>query len=198
VARDILFGILGADHAGFLTDRWARNFVDCCEHVLGDEVKVDRAAMQVSAAGRTTEIAVHPLGIDAAELHERAAQADVVAREAALRATIGDRQMILRIDRTELSKNIVRGLASFRELLRSYPQWRGRVVHVVFAYPSRHDLPEYREYTAAVQRLSREINDEFSEEGGCRCTSASPTTTPARSPPSGWPTCSSSTRSATA
>jgi trehalose 6-phosphate synthase len=165
VARDILFGILGADHAGFLTDRWALNFIDCCEHVLGSDVKVDRSAMAVTTRGRTTQIAVHPLGIDAVELRERAAQADVISREAALRATIGDRQMILRIDRTELSKNIVRGLASFRELLRTYPQWRGRVVHVVFAYPSRHDLPEYREYTAAVQRLSREINDEFSDEG---------------------------------
>jgi trehalose 6-phosphate synthase len=82
-----------------------------------------------------------------------------------MRTSIGERQVILRIDRTELSKNIVRGLRAFRELLRVYPQWRERVVHVVLAYPSRHDLPEYREYTAAVQRLAREINDEFSTEG---------------------------------
>jgi trehalose 6-phosphate synthase len=69
--------------------------------------------------------------------------------------------MILRVDRTELSKNIVRGLQAYRELLRSHPELRGRVVHVALAYPSRHDLPEYREYTASVQRTAKQIEDEF-------------------------------------
>ena len=78
-----------------------------------------------------------------------------------LRELVGDRQVIARVDRTELSKNIVRGLLAYRELLRSRPEWRGRVVHVAYAYPSRHDLPEYREYTAAVQRVGREIEQEF-------------------------------------
>ena len=68
------------------------------------------------------------------------------------------------MDRTELSKNIVRGLAAYRELLVTHPQWRGKVTHLAFAYPSRHDLPEYREYTASVQRLAAEINDEFGTE----------------------------------
>jgi trehalose 6-phosphate synthase len=104
---------------------------------------------------------VHPLGVDAAELRARAAEPDVQARVASLAEATGDRKLIVRIDRTELSKNIVRGLAAYRELLIAYPQWRGRVVHVAFAYPSRHDLPEYREYTAQVQRLAREISEEF-------------------------------------
>jgi len=65
------------------------------------------------------------------------------------------------VDRTELSKNIVRGLLAYRELLRTRPEWRGEVVHVACAYPSRTDLPEYREYTAAVQRVGREIEEEF-------------------------------------
>ena len=68
---------------------------------------------------------------------------------------------MVRVDRTELSKNIVRGLLSYRELLRNHPEHRGRVVHIVFAYPSRHDLPDYRAYTAEVQRVAREIDDEF-------------------------------------
>ena len=74
-------------------------------------------------------------------------------------------KLIVRVDRTELSKNIVRGLEAIRELLRTRPQWRGRVVHVASAYPSRHDLPEYREYAAAVQRLGQQIEDEFAEPG---------------------------------
>jgi trehalose 6-phosphate synthase len=82
-------------------------------------------------------------------------------RREALRRRIGDSRAIVRVDRTELSKNIVRGLNAYRELLRVHPEHRGKVVHVVFAYPSRHDLPDYRAYTAEVQRVAREIEDEF-------------------------------------
>ena len=159
IGRDVLAGILGADHAGFLCQRWADAFLDCCEHFLGAEV--DRPRQQVSYAGHVTGVGVHPLGVDAAELRSRAAEPDVQARVTALSDAVGDRKLIVRIDRTELSKNIVRGLAAYRELLLARPQWRGRVVHIAFAYPSRHDLPEYREYTATVQRLARQIEDEF-------------------------------------
>jgi trehalose 6-phosphate synthase len=106
-------------------------------------------------------VGVHALGVDAAELRERAAAADVQAQVAALSQSTSGRQLIVRIDRTELSKNIVRGLAAYRELLTSHPEWRSRVTHLAFAYPSRHDLPEYREYTGRVQRMAAEIMDEF-------------------------------------
>jgi trehalose 6-phosphate synthase len=159
VAAAVLDGILGADHAGFLTQRWADAFLDCCEHVLGAEV--DRAAKRVSYRGHVTGVGVHPLGVDAPGLVSRGSQADVRARMAALTETFGDRKLIVRVDRSELSKNIVRGLAAYRELLVSHPQWRGKVVMLAFAYPSRHDLPEYREYAASVQRTAREIEDEF-------------------------------------
>jgi trehalose 6-phosphate synthase len=159
IGREVLDGILGADHAGFLCQRWADAFLDCCEQVLGAEV--DRPGQRVSYHGHVTGVGVHSLGVDAAELISRAAEPDVQARVATLAETVRGRKLIVRVDRTELSKNIVRGLAAYRELLRAYPQWRGQVMHLAFAYPSRHDLPEYREYTASVQRLAREISDEF-------------------------------------
>jgi trehalose 6-phosphate synthase len=76
-----------------------------------------------------------------------------------------ERKLIVRIDRTELSKNIIRGLAAYRELLTRHPEWRGRVMHLVFAYPSRQDLPAYRDYMAAVTRAAHEICDEFGTDG---------------------------------
>ncbi|NKZ08865.1 alpha,alpha-trehalose-phosphate synthase (UDP-forming) [Actinomadura latina] len=159
IGVQILLGILGADHAGFLTERWAAAFLDCCELVPG--ARVDRAARTVTYAGHTTHVGVHGLGVDETALRKRAAQQDVTERARALREQVGDRQLIVRIDRTELSKNIVRGLAAYREMLVNHPEWRGRVVHLAFAYPSRYDLPEYREYTAAVQRMAEQITGEF-------------------------------------
>jgi trehalose 6-phosphate synthase len=157
IVRELLTGMLGADSLGFLSPRWAEAFVRCCVRLLG----ADSGGASVHHAGRSTQVRVHPLGVDAVELRDRAAQPDVRTRREVLRQRAGDAQLMVRIDRTELSKNIVRGLAAYRELLRNWPEHRGRVVHVVFAYPSRHDLPDYRAYTADVQRLAREIDDEF-------------------------------------
>ncbi|MEV5708283.1 trehalose-6-phosphate synthase [Actinoallomurus sp. NPDC052274] len=163
IGRQVLEGVLGADHAGFHAEHWADAFIDCCASVL--QAKVDRVARTVVHAGRVTRVGVHGLGVDGASLRARAAEPDVRARKQALREQVGDRKLIVRIDRTELSKNIVRGLAAYRELLAKHPEWHGRVVHLAFAYPSRHDLPEYREYTAAVQRMAAEISDEFGDAG---------------------------------
>lgn len=159
VGREILTSLLAADNTAFHSPRWAQAFADCCTALLDAEVKTEESA--ISYDGRLTRLGVHPLGADGEFLRARAAQADVAGRMAALRETVGDRRLIVRVDRTELSKNIVRGLLAYRDLLRTQPEWRGEVVHLAFAYPSRHDLPEYREYTAAVQRTARQINDEF-------------------------------------
>ncbi|MEV6161402.1 trehalose-6-phosphate synthase [Streptomyces sp. NPDC052052] len=152
IAEQVLRGILGADRAAFLTRRWADAFVDCCNRILG-------------GTGHT-EIGVHGLGADADFLHGRAHEADVDERMAALREQIGPgRRTIVRVDRTELSKNIVRGLFAYRELLEERPEWHERVVHVAFAYPSRQDLAVYREYTAEVQRVADEINTVYGTAG---------------------------------
>jgi trehalose 6-phosphate synthase len=162
VAFAILDGMLGADHAGFLAWRWADAFLDCCEAVLGAEVTRTRpGAGRVTHRGHVTEVAVHPLGVDAQELRARSNQADVMNSASALRETARGRQLIVRVDRTELSKNIVRGLAAYRELLVTRPEWRGRVTHLAFAYPSRSGLAEYQAYTARVHALAAEINAEF-------------------------------------
>ena len=159
VGREVLEGILGADHAGFLCQRWADAFVACCAEFLGAEVDPD--GLTVRHRGHITTVGVHALGVDAAELRGRAADTDVQAHVAVLRDSTKGRQLIVRVDRTELSKNIVRGLAAYRELLIRHPEWRGQVTHLAFAYPSRHDLPEYREYTGQVQRMAVDIIDEF-------------------------------------
>ncbi|QKW08290.1 trehalose-6-phosphate synthase [Streptomyces sp. NA04227] len=149
IAEQLLRGILGADRAAFLTRRWADAFEDCADRYLGGT--------------GSTRIGVHGLGADAAFLRERAHREDVAERLAALREQIGgaDRKAIVRVDRTELSKNIVRGLLAYRQLLTDRPEWRERVVHLAFAYPSRQDLAVYRDYTDEVSRVAGDINSQF-------------------------------------
>ena len=161
VSRALLDGILGADHAGFHTERWAAAFVNCCAAILGADVAAAGATWRVTYRGHVTEVAVHPLGVDAPALRERARADDVQAHISTLSQAAAGRKLIVRVDRTELSKNIIRGLAAYRELLATRPQWRGRVVHLAFAYPSRSALAEYRAYTDRVRRLAHEISEEF-------------------------------------
>ncbi|MEU6469703.1 trehalose-6-phosphate synthase [Streptomyces massasporeus] len=152
VAGQVLRGMLGADRLGFLTERWAEAFTACAERFAG------------GLGG--TRVGVHGLGADADFLRKRAHEPDVEERMAALRQEIGEgRRTIVRVDRTELSKNIVRGLLAYRRLLEAHAEWRERVVHVAFAYPSRQDLAVYRDYTAEVQRLADEINAEYGTPG---------------------------------
>ncbi|MET4924868.1 trehalose-6-phosphate synthase [Streptomyces sp. PSRA5] len=156
IARQLLRGILGADRAAFLTHRWADAFTACCTELLGGTGK--------------TLIGVHGLGADADFLRERANRPDVDERLAELREQIGEhegapRRTIVRVDRTELSKNIVRGMLAYRQLLTDRPEWRERVTHVAFAYPSRQDLAVYRAYTARVQEVADGINSEYGTPG---------------------------------
>src|SRR5260370_22630209 len=82
VGREVLDGLLGADHAGFLCQRWADAFLDCCEVILG--AAVDRARQRVTYRGHVTGIGEHPLCVDAGELTSRAARPAVLARVAPL------------------------------------------------------------------------------------------------------------------
>lgn len=160
IVRELLEGMLGADRLGFHSPRWAEAFLRCCAEILGADVDTDRRIVEYG--GRVVTVGVHALGADEEELRSSAAEPEVARRHGTLSEIVGDTRLIVRVDRTELSKNIVRGLESYRELLTLHPEWRGRVTHLAFAYPSRGDVPEYREYTETVLRLAEEINEEFS------------------------------------
>ncbi|MGW0837831.1 alpha,alpha-trehalose-phosphate synthase (UDP-forming) [Streptomyces prunicolor] len=152
IREQLLTGMLGADRLGFLTHRWADAFTACCTEFAGGP--------------GDTLIGVHGLGADADFLRARSHEPDVEERIVALREEIGEgRRTIVRVDRTELSKNIVRGLLAYRQLLDDHPELLEKVVHVAFAYPSRQDLAVYRDYTAEVQRVADEINSRYGTPG---------------------------------
>jgi trehalose 6-phosphate synthase len=149
VGRAIVDGMLGADLVGFHTQRWADLFAETARELTGND-----------AHG----VAVFPLGTDPDEMARLGDRRIVDSELRVLNDTVGDRLVIGRVDRTELSKNVYRGLLAYRELLRTRPEWRGRVVHAVYNNPSREDLPAYREYTARLERLAEEIDDEFATD----------------------------------
>ncbi|MFG2879742.1 trehalose-6-phosphate synthase [Streptomyces sp. NPDC048337] len=176
IRSQLVWGMLGADRLGFHTAEWAANFINGAN--LDDArgiamasfprdgqngVRHRRMAADGSGYGekRFTAVTRYPLGVDGDELRALAHRPEVDDKLAALRAEVGGLKTIVRVDRTELSKNILRGLLAYRELLTVHPEWRGRVVHLASAYPSRQDLKVYRDYTESVRELAAEINEEF-------------------------------------
>ena len=147
VAAELLDGMAGYGACGFHCAKWEADFVSCYE-----------AAGPGLAAPRTF---VAPLGPDADVLGEEAASRECALATAALRDEVGGRRVVARADRMEPSKNIVRGMLAFEDLLVAHPEWRGEVVHVALAYPSRTGLAEYLAYAADVEHTAERINHAY-------------------------------------
>ena len=159
VGHELLAGILGADLVGFLVPRWAANFLRCCEDI-GYEVDHGKGEVRLDD-GRRVRVRTYPLGVDPDQLRQRAGEKDVARQRRVMREWARNRKLLVRVDRMELSKNILRGLDGFRQFLERNPRARGRVVHYVLAYASRRDLPEYKAYSSEVQAKVDDINDTF-------------------------------------
>src|SRR5215211_5880913 len=121
----------------------------------------DPAYFQMLPSGVAAAILDGMLGVDGEALRERAGQADTRAQDRVVAELTRGRRLIVRVDRMELSKNILRGLEGYAMFLERNPRARGRVVHYALTYPSRRDLPEYQAYTAEVKHMAESINERY-------------------------------------
>ncbi len=141
--RAVHDGLLANDVVAFHTARWARNFETSCDEIVGGHAR--------------TRVTHHAISIDTAEFDELAQSERVLAEEHTLEATRPEK-LVLRVDRTDPSKNVVRGLEAFGVLLDEHPEWRGRARMLALVDPSRQSIPEYVEYVAAIERTTAEVN----------------------------------------
>ena len=159
--RAIHDGLLANDVVGFHTRRWRRNFLHAAAEILGVESDYENGT--VSYEGHTVLVGANPISVDPEEFEDLAGSDAVLARE----REILDRhrgRIVLRVDRTDPSKNVVRGFRAFELFLDAHPELHGEVTMLALLDPSRQDIPEYSEYLGAIQRAAREVNDRF--QGG--------------------------------
>jgi trehalose 6-phosphate synthase len=153
--EEIYRGLLANDIIGFHTTAYCRNFLHCCRELMELDVDYDRGA--VLHNGRETWVRAYPLGIDAGRL-DRAAESEQVAEyEQELLRRRRD-SMILRVDRADLSKNVLRGFTAFDTFLQQHPEFRERVTFIAHLQPSRTDVPEYAEYLERIEALVAVVN----------------------------------------
>jgi trehalose 6-phosphate synthase len=155
-------GLLANDVVGFHTHRWSLNFMRSCVDFLQADGNFD--AGTVEHDGRRVLVTAHPISVDPSEFDELAGSDAVLAEERAIVERRPER-LILRVDRTDPSKNIVRGFRAFELYLDAHPEMHRRVGMLALLDPSRQDIPEYAEYLGAIQRAARVVNDRFQQDG---------------------------------
>lgn len=163
IRRQLLLGLLNADRVGFQTARDTRRFLQTCVENL-PEVRVTKPWRQLGLTNRTIDAQPYPISVDVAGLRAQVATPRVQQRMAALRSMRGTRQLILRVDRVEPSKNILRGLIAYRSFLNAYPEFVGKVYYLALLVPSRTEVTEYRNYLRDITGLAGEINATYGEE----------------------------------
>ena len=143
-------GLIANDVIGFQTDRWRSNFIYSTRELLGEDV--------------TRKTVTAAISVDPAEF-DKLAQTDGVLE--AEKEIVAERpeQLVVRVDRTDPSKNIVRGFRAFELYLEAHPERHRRVGMLALLDPSRQDIPEYTAYLAAIERESRRVNDRFQQAG---------------------------------
>ena len=143
IAAELLTGMAGHGACGFHSTRWADAFEACTRTVLGS----------------VPPTFVSPAAIDADALADVAASPECAAALARLEERVGECHLVVRVDRIELSKNLLRGFLAFEALLEEEPRWRERVVFAAYVYPSRDTLPEYLAYRSEVEALVERLNN---------------------------------------
>jgi trehalose 6-phosphate synthase len=154
--REAIFdGLLANDIIGFHTLAYCINFLRCCDELL--EAEVDYGRGEVRHAGGRTFARAYPLGIDAERLERAAASPEVAEAE---REVLERRRkhLIIRVDRADLSKNVLRGFTAFDTFLTQHPEFREEVTFIAHLQPSRQDVPEYAEYLERIEALVAVVN----------------------------------------
>ncbi len=154
--REAIFrGLLGNDVVALHTLRYARNFLRCCQDLL--ELEVDAAAGIVRYEGRDVWVRAYPVSIDPASLRAAAKSRRAYAAERKLLAKRRE-FLLLRVDRLDLSKNIIRGFVALDRFLDLHPEFKERLTFLALLQPSRQDVEEYVTYRERVERVVADVN----------------------------------------
>jgi trehalose 6-phosphate synthase len=153
--EEIFHGILANDIIGFHTRSYRRNFLQCCRDLLELDVDMDKAIVRID--GREVWVRAYPLPIDCRSTLSLKKRDRVKEFEEKLLKRRREFS-ILRVDRADLSKNILRGFTAFDIFLEQHPEFAERITFTAQLMPSRTDVAEYAEYLERIEALVAVVN----------------------------------------
>jgi trehalose 6-phosphate synthase len=155
IREEIYCGLLANDIIGFHTRSYRLNFLQCCRDLMDLEVDFGRGVVRFE--DREVWVRAYPLPIDAEATCRVAASERVQEFERELLARRRE-HLILRVDRADLSKNVLRGFSAFDLFLEQHPEFSENVTFIAQLMPSRMDVPEYAEYLERIEALVAVVN----------------------------------------
>jgi len=155
IRREIFEGLLSNDIVGFHTRSYRWNFLQCCRDLMDLEVDFGRGVVHFEE--REVWVRAYPLPIDARATCRVAATDRTREFEAELLRRRRE-HLILRVDRADLSKNVLRGFSAFDLFLEQHPEFAEKVTFIAQLMPSRTDVPEYAEYLERIEALVAVVN----------------------------------------
>lgn len=159
--EEILEGLVRADLVGFHTYDYVRHFLDSVSGLLGYEHSMG----QISARNRVLKADAFPLGIDYDRFAGAAEDPNVQRELERVRRRIGDRKIVISIDRLDYTKGILQRLEAFDLFLERNPEYIGEVTLILVAVPSRTGVEHYRMLKRQVDELVGKINGEHATIG---------------------------------
>jgi trehalose 6-phosphate synthase len=160
IRESLIRGMAGADVVGFQSRAWAENFLLNARHVPGMHVDL-RAGRVTDDAGHTAQVRVFPVAVNPHALREAATTAEARVGRAEADEIRDDHVLMLRVDRLEPSKNILRGFLAYELLLKQHREWRKQVSFLALLSPSRDKLVEYQTYGDDCLSTAERIDEEY-------------------------------------
>jgi trehalose 6-phosphate synthase len=159
-ANEIMASLSACDVIGFQTEGDRQAFLD--NAVASLNVKPDRHC-RYYYNNRTVAVVLTPIGIDAKKFATMAVRAARTADAIRLEESLGDRALVLGVDRLDYSKGLPQRFDAFGRLLYAYPQHRRHVNFLQIAARSRQEVGSYQTLRRELDRRAGDINGEFSD-----------------------------------
>lgn len=156
--EELLRGLLGADVVSFQTFAYRQNFLWAVYRVLG--IDADKGVLPYE--GRQVQTAIHPISVDPSQfLNALEGDTETAQEIARIRESLGERKLVLGMDRLDYSKGIPQRLRAYQRFLATHPEWHERITMVQVAVPSREQVATYQELRQQVDKLVGEINGTY-------------------------------------
>ena len=159
--EEVLEGLLGADLIGFHTHDYMRHFISAIYRVLDLNCSLD----EINLNDRIVHVDAFPMGINYELYHEAPTLPAVKEKATMLRQKLGDKSIILSVDRLDYSKGILHRLSGFARFLENNPSYHEKVSLAMIVVPSRDSVGMYADLKMKIDQAIGEINGKYARLG---------------------------------
>jgi glucosylglycerol-phosphate synthase len=176
---EIIGSLLQCDYVGFHIPRYVENFVDVVKSQLPVKVTeqvnctgrfltyscplgVEKMTRTIEAGGRIVKLGAHPVGVNVNFIEDVCNWAVTRNATQSMRKKLGDKQIILSVERLDYVKGPLEKIYAFQEFLEQYPEFHGRVELINICTPPAKEMKIYEKIQQELEQAVGKINGKYS------------------------------------